>query len=108
MSQEARLEPSDILTPEQLATRLQLPLSWVYKKSAPEDGRGQTPRKKDLTSLYGLVHSMSMEAIPIKPVKCQRCGHEWYPRAPKLPKFCANCNSPYWNIPRRKPGKKAK
>jgi hypothetical protein len=29
-----RLEPGDILTPEQLATRLQLPLSWVYKKSA--------------------------------------------------------------------------
>jgi len=32
-SHEAPLEPTDILTPEQLATRLQLPLSWVYKKS---------------------------------------------------------------------------
>lgn len=26
-----RLEPGDILTPKQLATRLQVPLSWVYK-----------------------------------------------------------------------------
>jgi hypothetical protein len=33
-NQEGPLEASDILTPEQLATRLQLPLSWVYKKSA--------------------------------------------------------------------------
>ena len=26
-----RLEPGDILTPKQLATRLQVPVSWVYK-----------------------------------------------------------------------------
>jgi hypothetical protein len=30
-SQPARLDPGDILTPEQLAMRLQVPLSWVYK-----------------------------------------------------------------------------
>ena len=29
-----RLEASDILTPEQLAERLQVPKSWVYKKAA--------------------------------------------------------------------------
>lgn len=33
-SQSAPLRPDDILTPEQLAERLKLPLSWVYKKSA--------------------------------------------------------------------------
>jgi len=27
----SRLEPGDILTPEQLAERLKVPLSWVYK-----------------------------------------------------------------------------
>ncbi len=28
---QARLEPGDILTPKQLAERLQVPTSWVYK-----------------------------------------------------------------------------
>lgn len=27
----AAIEPADILTPEQLAKRLQVPVSWVYK-----------------------------------------------------------------------------
>jgi hypothetical protein len=30
-SQPARLDSGDILTPEQLAGRLQVPVSWVYK-----------------------------------------------------------------------------
>lgn len=29
--QAPRLEPGDVLTPKQLAERLQVPLSWVYK-----------------------------------------------------------------------------
>ena len=29
-----RLEPGDILTPQELAQRLKVPLSWIYKKSA--------------------------------------------------------------------------
>ena len=29
--QAPRLEPGDILTPKQLAARLQVPISWVYK-----------------------------------------------------------------------------
>lgn len=39
----------------------------------------------------------------IKKIKCLRCGYEWYPRTPKLPKNCANkdCNSPYWHTERR-------
>jgi hypothetical protein len=28
-----RIEPGDILTPEQLSARLQVPVSWVYKHS---------------------------------------------------------------------------
>jgi hypothetical protein len=31
---QSRLEPGDILTPQELAKRLKVPLSWVYKKSA--------------------------------------------------------------------------
>jgi hypothetical protein len=27
------IEPTDILTPQQLAERLQVPLSWIYEKS---------------------------------------------------------------------------
>ena len=30
----ATVEPQDILTPQELAKRLKLPLSWVYKQSA--------------------------------------------------------------------------
>lgn len=36
-------------------------------------------------------------------VKCLRCGHQWFPRYEgKKPKFCAKCNSPYWDKPRQK------
>lgn len=35
---------------------------------------------------------------------CTRCGYQWYPRTPNLPKVCPNpkCKSPYWNKVRRK------
>jgi hypothetical protein len=33
LSQVARLEPSDILTPEQLAERLQVKVSWVFEQT---------------------------------------------------------------------------
>jgi len=33
MSADASMEPADILTPEQLAERLQVGVSWVYEKS---------------------------------------------------------------------------
>ena len=32
---------------------------------------------------------------------CERCGHEWYPRADQPPKVCPSCKSPYWDRPRR-------
>lgn len=40
---------------------------------------------------------------PLKPLKCNRCGFEWYPRTPTKPQACANkaCRSPYWDKPRK-------
>ena len=32
---------------------------------------------------------------------CERCKHNWFTRSKKLPKLCPNCNSPYWNKPRK-------
>lgn len=37
----------------------------------------------------------------MKTLKCNRCGHEWYPRTPKNPKVCGKCKSPYWNKERK-------
>lgn len=34
------IEPADILTPEQLASRLQLPLSFIYEKSRASGKHG--------------------------------------------------------------------
>jgi predicted Zn-ribbon and HTH transcriptional regulator len=34
-------------------------------------------------------------------LKCQRCGHVWYPRSNKNPVRCARCKNPYWNITRQ-------
>lgn len=31
---QARLEPGDILTPQELAKRLKVPVSWIYKQTA--------------------------------------------------------------------------
>lgn len=37
-----------------------------------------------------------------KPIHCLRCEYDWFPRDRKTaPKFCARCNSPYWNKPRQ-------
>jgi hypothetical protein len=30
----SRVEPGDVLTPQELAKRLKVPLSWIYKQSA--------------------------------------------------------------------------
>jgi len=40
--------------------------------------------------------------IKLLKLKCQRCPHEWYPRAPRLPKVCPKCKSPVWDKPRKK------
>lgn len=31
---QPRVEPGDVLTPQELAKRLKVPLSWIYKQSA--------------------------------------------------------------------------
>ncbi len=43
-----------------------------------------------------------MAKIRLKGHRCERCEHEWVPRATttKDPKCCAKCKSPYWNVPR--------
>ena len=38
----------------------------------------------------------------VKILKCKRCGYEWPQRFDRLPKKCAKCRTPLWNIPRRK------
>jgi hypothetical protein len=38
-----RLEPSDILTPEQLASRLQVGVNWVYEKSRSRGNHSGKP-----------------------------------------------------------------
>lgn len=34
-------------------------------------------------------------------LSCTRCGHNWMPRGLTIPKFCPQCNSPYWDKPRK-------
>ncbi|MDD5081758.1 MAG: hypothetical protein PHU08_00150 [Dehalococcoidales bacterium] len=34
-------------------------------------------------------------------LECTRCGHKWLPRTQEMPRFCPDCNSPYWNKPRK-------
>jgi hypothetical protein len=41
--QSVRLEPSDILTPDQLAERLQVGVNWVYEKSRSRGTHGGEP-----------------------------------------------------------------
>lgn len=33
--------------------------------------------------------------------RCERCDHEWVPRANSEPTVCPRCKSPYWNRPRK-------
>ena len=36
---------------------------------------------------------------PVSTMKCMRCGYEWVPRTPGIPRRCAGgaCRSPYYN-----------
>lgn len=44
----------------------------------------------------GVVH-----ALPIM-LHCHRCSHSWIQRGLAPPRNCPDCNSPYWDRPRRK------
>lgn len=42
--------------------------------------------------------------LPARPKRlCLRCGHAWTPRSAEPPARCPECDSPYWNRPRRQP-----
>jgi len=30
-------------------------------------------------------------------LRCRRCEHEWFCRSNSAPKYCPQCNSPYWD-----------
>lgn len=34
-------------------------------------------------------------------LKCKRCGHQWIPRRPEVPRICPTCKTAYWNVARR-------
>lgn len=44
-----------------------------------------------------------MDKVPITVMgyRCERCGHEWVPKAEQAPRVCPKCKSAYWNAPRR-------
>jgi len=33
----------------------------------------------------------------IKKLVCKKCGHKWFPRSEKKPKYCPKCCNPNWN-----------
>lgn len=53
---------------------------------------------------------MALIPIMIQGYRCERCGHEWFPKdrsvdaAKRLPTVCPKCKSPYWNRPRKQTG----
>ena len=43
-----------------------------------------------------------MPRVQLWGYRCERCGHEWVPRAAdREPRVCPRCKSPYWDRPRR-------
>jgi hypothetical protein len=42
------------------------------------------------------------DEIVLPVLKCTRCKHKWIPRTSNNPRFCPNCNSPYWDKPKIK------
>jgi len=47
---------------------------------------------------------VGMAKVQLWGYHCERCAHEWVPRASSgtdEPKVCPKCKSPYWNVPRK-------
>lgn len=42
-----------------------------------------------------------MKTVTIRKLTCQRCGHEWVPRAERVYQ-CPRCKSAKWDVPREK------
>lgn len=47
------------------------------------------------------IEELPQKQVTITMLHCLRCGKTWIPRKETLPKNCPECNSPYWNKPRR-------
>jgi predicted Zn-ribbon and HTH transcriptional regulator len=62
---------------------------------------GKKPKGIDIILTHPYNKAMTNE-IELPTLKCLRCGYEWIPRQRKKPKYCARCNSPYWNKPKWK------
>lgn len=43
--------------------------------------------------------------IKLSTLECERCGHKWHPKKEEMPRCCAFCKSPYWNVPTEKTSK---
>jgi predicted Zn-ribbon and HTH transcriptional regulator len=56
--------------------------------------------RQQKSSLEALLMAVKEKVIMLFTFVCNRCGHKWNPRAPKEPKVCPKCKSPYWNKPR--------
>lgn len=66
--------------------------------------------EKELERLGVEVYNALLDNPPqATPVKCHRCGGEWYPRVAR-PSVCPRCHSTRWDTPRtgREPGRKPK
>jgi DNA-directed RNA polymerase subunit RPC12/RpoP len=51
--------------------------------------------------MFGIILS-GMATITLSGFRCDRCGHEWFPRdKTQEPVVCPKCKSPYWNRPRQ-------
>ncbi len=42
-----------------------------------------------------------MEYNITKKFNCLRCFHSWMPRQENKPRICPNCNSAYWDVPKK-------
>lgn len=43
-----------------------------------------------------------MPRVKLWGYRCERCSHEWLPRAKtNTPIVCPKCKSPYWDTPRK-------
>jgi predicted Zn-ribbon and HTH transcriptional regulator len=46
----------------------------------------------------------TMLKIELPRLKCQRCGHTWFPRRPQPPKVCPSCKQD-WTSPAKPTGR---
>lgn len=62
-------------------------------------GITQTVNEAIIEAESSAINDTRVYKLPI--LKCLRCEHTWNPRSIREPKFCPNCNSPYWDKERK-------